>query len=48
MPDTGEAGVSERRTMPVELLSDLVFVFAATRVTTLPSSDLSCSEISRA
>lgn len=35
-------GVSEeRRTSPVELLWDLVFVFAVTQVTTLLSSDLS-------
>src|SRR5919206_80925 len=33
--------VPERRTTPVELLWDLVFVFAVTRVTTLLSGDLS-------
>jgi low temperature requirement protein LtrA len=34
-------GVVERRTTPVELLWDLVFVFAVTQVTTLLSHDLS-------
>jgi low temperature requirement protein LtrA len=34
-------GVEERRTSPVELLWDLVFVFALTQVTTLLSHDLS-------
>ena len=41
--DHSAAGVfvEERRTSPVELLWDLVFVFAVTQVTTLLSSDLS-------
>ena len=33
-------GLSERRTSPVELLWDLVFVFAVTQVTTLIANDL--------
>jgi hypothetical protein len=33
-----EAEVAERRTSPVELLWDLVFVFAVTQVTTLPAA----------
>jgi low temperature requirement protein LtrA len=37
----------ERRTMPIELLWDLVFVFAITRVTTLLSSDLSWAGFGR-
>jgi low temperature requirement protein LtrA len=36
-------GVEERRTSPVELFWDLVFVFAVTQVTTLLSRDLSWS-----
>jgi low temperature requirement protein LtrA len=38
----------ERRTSPVELLWDLVFVFAVTRVTTLLSRDLSWAGLGRA
>jgi low temperature requirement protein LtrA len=44
----GEPVDAERRTMPVELLWDLVFVFAVTRVTTLLSSDLSWAGFGRA
>ena len=33
-------GVNERRTSPVELLWDLVFVFAVTQVTTLLAKHL--------
>src|SRR5918911_3981873 len=40
--------VPERRTTPVELLWDLVFVFAVTRVTTLLSGDLSWAGWGRA
>jgi low temperature requirement protein LtrA len=48
IPDLASAGISaeddfvaeERRTGPVELLWDLVFVFAVTQVTTLLSGDL--------
>src|SRR6188508_2560561 len=41
--ESGAAGevVAERRTSPVELLWDLVFVFAITQVTALISDDLS-------
>jgi low temperature requirement protein LtrA len=39
--------VSERRTSPVELLWDLVFVFAVTQVTTLLSHDLSWAGFGR-
>ena len=35
-----DAAAEERRTSPVELLWDLVFVFAITQVTTLLASDL--------
>jgi low temperature requirement protein LtrA len=38
----------ERRTMPIELLWDLVFVFAVTRVTALLGSDLSWAGFGRA
>jgi low temperature requirement protein LtrA len=38
-----EAGSEERRTTPVELLWDLVFVYAVTQVTALLASDLSWS-----
>ncbi|MDX6642256.1 MAG: hypothetical protein QOD76_218 [Solirubrobacteraceae bacterium] len=37
----------ERRTSPVELLRDLVFVFALTQVTTLLSHDLSWAGLGR-
>src|SRR4051794_35308009 len=37
----------ERRTSPVELLWDLVFVFAVTQVTTLLASDLSWAGLGR-
>src|SRR3954451_1735655 len=37
--------LNERRTSPVELLWDLVFVFAVTQVTTLIADDLSWSGI---
>src|SRR4051794_38967794 len=37
----------ERRTSPVELLWDLVFVFAVTQVTTLLSHDLSWAGLGR-
>src|ERR671938_591729 len=40
--------VPERRTTPVELLWDLVFVFAVTRVTTLLNGDLSWAGLGRA
>ena len=40
-------GVEERRTSPVELLWDLVFVFAVTQVTTLLSRDLSWAGFGR-
>jgi low temperature requirement protein LtrA len=40
-------GVDARRTSPVELLWDLVFVFAVTQVTTLLSHDLSWSGFGR-
>jgi low temperature requirement protein LtrA len=39
--------VEERRTSPVELLWDLVFVFAVTQVTTLLSRDLSWAGLGR-
>src|ERR671923_275805 len=39
--------VEERRTSPVELLWDLVFVFAVTQVTTLLSHDLSWAGLGR-
>src|ERR671923_353272 len=39
--------VEERRTSPVELLWDLVFVFAVTQVTTLLSHDLSWAGVGR-
>jgi low temperature requirement protein LtrA len=47
--DHSAAGVfvEERRTSPVELLWDLVFVFAITQVTTLLSSDLSWAGFGR-
>ncbi len=49
---TVEAGepeaAAERSTTPVELLWDLVFVFAVTQVTTLLSHDLSWSGLGRA
>src|SRR5919198_852329 len=38
----------ERRTTPIELLWDLVFVFAVTQVTTLLASDLSWAGFGRA
>jgi len=38
---------SERRTAPIELLWDLVFVFAVTRVTTLLAADLSWTGFGR-
>ena len=40
--------IAERRTTPVELLWDLVFVFAVTQVTTLMSHDLSWAGFGRA
>jgi low temperature requirement protein LtrA len=45
-----EAGlpIAERRTTPVELLWDLVFVFAVTQVTTLLTRDLSWAGFGRA
>jgi low temperature requirement protein LtrA len=45
---TENARGSERRTTPVELLWDLVFVFAVTQVTTLLTSDLSWAGFGRA
>jgi low temperature requirement protein LtrA len=42
-----EAVEEERRTSPVELLWDLVFVFAVTQVTTLLSRDLSWAGLGR-
>lgn len=44
----GNWKVAERRTSPVELLWDLVFVFAVTQVTTLLSYDLSWTGFGRA
>jgi low temperature requirement protein LtrA len=41
------AGDGERRTSPVELLWDLVFVFAVTQVTTLLSRDLTWPGVAR-
>jgi low temperature requirement protein LtrA len=41
------AAEQERRTAPIELLWDLVFVFAVTRVTTLLGSDLSWPGLGR-
>src|SRR6516164_8461002 len=46
-PDPVGAPEGERRTGPVELLWDLVFVFAVTQVTTLLSRDLSWSGFGR-
>ena len=43
-----DARLTERRTTPVELLWDLVFVFAVTQVTTLLSHDLSWAGFGRA
>ena len=43
-----QAVVGERRTSPVELLWDLVFVFAVTQVTTLLSHDLSWTGLGHA
>src|SRR5919197_4033064 len=45
---TDDARSSERRTTPVELLWDLVFVFAVTQVTTLLTDDLSWAGFGRA
>src|SRR6202011_1309128 len=39
--------IRERRTSPVELLWDLVFVFAVTQVTTLLSRDLTWAGLGR-
>jgi low temperature requirement protein LtrA len=44
---TAEPIAEERRTTPVELLWDLVFVFAVTQVTTLLSRDLSWAGLGR-
>jgi low temperature requirement protein LtrA len=44
---SAEAVIEERRTSPVELLWDLVFVFAVTQVTTLLSRDLSWAGLGR-
>ena len=46
--ETADPVVSERRTTPVELLWDLVFVFAVTQVTTLLTRDLSWAGFGRA
>src|SRR6185312_15724780 len=43
-----EARIAERRTSPVELLWDLVFVFAITQVATLLAHDLSWAGFGRA
>jgi low temperature requirement protein LtrA len=48
MGDTGFEILDERRTTPVELLWDLVFVFAVTQVTTLLSHDLTWAGFGRA
>src|SRR5579871_585078 len=51
MPVLGEGEMpvlGERRTSPVELFWDLVFVFAVTQVTTLLRSDLSWAGFGRA
>jgi low temperature requirement protein LtrA len=48
MSDTPLDIVDERRTTPVELLWDLVFVFAITQVTTLLSRDLTWAGFGRA
>jgi low temperature requirement protein LtrA len=48
MSDTGFDILDERRTTPVELLWDLVFVFAVTQVTTLLSHDLTWAGFGRA
>src|SRR5438270_4974573 len=45
--DTAFDILDERRTSPVELLWDLVFVFAVTRVTTLLSADLTWAGFGR-
>jgi low temperature requirement protein LtrA len=42
-----ESGVSERRTSPVELLWDLVFVFAVTQVSTLLARNLDWAGLGR-
>ena len=47
-PPAGEPAVGERRTSPIELFWDLVFVFAITQVTTLLSRDLSWAGFGRA
>jgi low temperature requirement protein LtrA len=47
-PETHEASGSERRTSPVELFWDLVFVFALTQVTTLLSRHLTWGGFGRA
>jgi low temperature requirement protein LtrA len=44
----GDSATQERRTTPVELLWDLVFVFAITQVTTLLAHDLSWPGFGRA
>jgi low temperature requirement protein LtrA len=48
MSDTAFELLDERRTAPVELLWDLVFVFAVTQVTTLLSHDLTWAGFGRA
>ena len=47
MAAAADAIVQERRTSPVELLWDLVFVFAVTQVTTLISHELSWAGLGR-
>jgi low temperature requirement protein LtrA len=42
-----QATAAERRTSPIELLWDLVFVFAVTQVTTLLSRDLTWRGLGR-
>ena len=46
-PEPPDGLVEERRTSPLELLWDLVFVFAVTQVTTLLSKDLSWAGFGR-
>jgi low temperature requirement protein LtrA len=48
LPASDGARITERRTTPIELLWDLVFVFAVTQVTALLSHDLSWAGFGRA
>jgi low temperature requirement protein LtrA len=47
-PQAADDGADERRTSPIELLWDLVFVFAVTQVTTLLAKDLTWGGLGRA